>query len=232
MPRSTLARHRLILLLTAAATLGAVSDAAADSRCERSSAKAGSVILDRTSSAIVFARRGTNKVWACRPKDSRIWRLPVDPDGLVERGDDSKRIGPQIAGRFVGYVDGVVRDVTPQVDTVRVFDSRTGKLGVSVSAHSLAVLGGKLVRSLVLNRDGAIAWIATGAEGPRAEGYSRVEVHRVTSADSARSEVLDSSFESSVATALPIPYGSLALSADASRVYWLREGQPRSAALS
>ena len=62
---------------------------------------------------------------------------------------------------------------------------------MSTSAHSLALIGGKLVWSFVLNRNGAIAWIATGG-GFRGQGPDTVEVHRVTSTDPTRSEILDS----------------------------------------
>ncbi len=221
--------HRRILLAAIAVTVGLVSDAsAAASKCERSSTKKASVVLDRTTSAVVFRRPGLSKVWACRRKSSRIWRLPVARYGYAF----GKGKTPQIAGRFVGYVDKVVPDAgLPEEDTVRVLDLKTGKLRVSTPAHSLEFVGAKLVWSFVLNDNGATAWIATGAEGFRAEGLETVEVHRVTSTDPARNEVLDSAPHPTSTLTSPIPYRSLALSADAATIYWLHDGQARSAAL-
>ena len=227
-------RFKWILLAAIGASIGLVSDAsAAASKCKRSSAKAGSVVLVRTSSAVVFGRRRTNKVWACRLKGSRIYRLPADSDGYVEQSDRSALAvhDPQIAGRFVGYVLTIVPDNQAAVDSIRVLDLKTGKLRVNARAHSLRRVGGISVSSFVLNRNGAIAWIATGAEGFRAEGIPTIEVHRVTSTDPTRSDILDSAIQPPAGVG-PIPARSLALSADASTVYWLHDGQPRSASLT
>ena len=73
-------------------------------------------MLDQTSSAVVFTRRTTNTVWACRRK-SGIYRLPAARDGFVQqrerRTTGPDRVNPQIAGRFIGFVVSVVEDYQP-----------------------------------------------------------------------------------------------------------------------
>jgi hypothetical protein len=193
----------------------AVPGAADASHGCRASTSSGSRILDQSEHGVVFFKRGN--YYGCLSSVGTARRLPTV--------DGYRPVQPmRTEGRYVTYVAERTEGTNPTKQRLVVFDLRRDEPRVSVDAHSLREIGGTVVESFVLKRNGSIAWIGSGARGVRAEEPLPLEVHKLGVNEGAADVIIDSGPN--------VDRRSLALAYDNMRLYWLNGGEVRTSGLN
>lgn len=207
-----------LALLALLAILAVPAAASADCRGGR-----GAKVVARSAAAVVFVR--DQVLYGCHRARGKVRRLPAqDPLGPPETLAGS----PRLAGRFVAYVS----EAEGQTEVI-VYDLRSGRVARRAPAATDdpddPIDRPGRVTSLVVRRDGSVAWIAItfrkvgetscGPDCTRDLLDDRHELHAYVAGG--RDVMLDEGDG--------INRRSLALSVDGTRLYWTRDGIPRSA---
>ncbi len=179
--------------------------ASARSRCRAASTAKGTRIVRKTSSAVVFERRGG--VFGCTYSGGRVAEL-IDEGG----GIDTRHL--VITGRYAGYTT-LGSAIGDEFDRVVVWDLRTGRLRYEVGSNS--------VTSFVVKSNGSFAWIQYSTVAPADQNRSVYELHEFSAVDR-EGDLL-------VARGSDISPKSLALSADKGTINWTQGGIARTAPL-
>jgi hypothetical protein len=152
------------------------SDADADRPCTVSQR---AQTLVRTPDGVLYARH--NHAFGCLNSTGRTRRLPAHGSG-----NSVLFVAFGLSGRFAAYVvgEGDYEDVT-------VADLRSGRTIVTQQASPTFA---RDVKSLVVKRNGSVAWIAQGGgyspEGMKPCSCGAFEVHRVSARRPGRDEML------------------------------------------
>lgn len=163
----------------------------------------------------VWVNDVTYQLWGCAYGRHRTHLLQS-----LGAGDFTGYGAVAMAGHYVAVESYGVSSTGYAEDEICVFDVLDGRqsacLGDASGAHGP---GGGLVGSMVVKRDGSIAWIATAPGGTNQPSYGGSEVY-----------AYDAHGYRLVASGTDIAPGSLALAGN--RIYWMQGGVARSSRLA
>ena len=174
--------------------------ATASRGCRAASKSKGAKIVKKSSSAVMFTKG--LYTYGCLLKRGKVRRL-LDEGGGIRTAAGAN--GPRLEGRYVG----------DEFDRVVVFDLRRGR----VKFESGAVF----VTSLVLKKNGSVAWIQSSVVQSADRDAPLYEVHEISAVDLQGDLLLDRGHE--------IDPKSLAKSSDGESVSWQNGAETRSAPL-
>lgn len=210
-------------LLTLAVVVALGLPAAAQARpC----ATRGGESIDANQRGRVYYNKGKARYFGCLYGTNKSYALTYPPATETGGAPESADQGPLLAGRYAAIATSQRPSVGVVILRVRVRDLRTGRTVHKWRRHSANEGLGtgephtRAITDLELERSGSVAWIVEATVPPdyRSDAPS---AYVMKSDRSGRNQLLD--------TGAGIGFASLALSD--STLYWMNDGQPRTAPL-